>query len=170
MEKTLIVLKPDAVQRGLVGEVISRFEKVGLKIVGMKMMSPDHEHFHAHYEDIGTMKSRHGEEVFNITVFNMMEGPIVAVVLEGIHAVELVRKMVGPTEPGKAMPGTIRGDYAHTNFTFARGNGLTLPNIAHASATLDEAKVEVKLWFEDSELYDYKTVHEQAVHGKKPTK
>ena len=111
MERTLVVLKPDAVQRGIVGEVITRFEKVGLKIVGMKMLSPSREHFHHHYEEIGKMISRRGEEAFNVTLEFMQKGPVIAVVLEGVEAAELVRKMVGATEPKSALPGTIRGDY-----------------------------------------------------------
>ncbi len=170
MERTLIIFKPDAVARGIVGEILSRFEKVGLKLIGMKMMAPGHEHFHAHYEEIGAVKSRHGEDIFDVTLFNMMEGPVVAVVLEGIHAVELVRKLVGPTEPGKAQPGTIRGDYAHSNFGFANTSGRTLPNVIHASATLEEAEAEVSLWFNANELFTYETVQERVVHGKKPTK
>ena len=170
IERTLIVLKPDAIQRGLAGEVLSRFEKVGLKFIGMKMLVPDAQHYHEHYEGIGGVISRHGQEIFDVTLFNMMEGPVIAAVLEGINSVELVRKMVGPTEPSKAAPGTIRGDYAHSNFSFANGEGRTLPNVIHASATLEEADKEISLWFSERELYNYKTVHEAAVHGKKPAK
>lgn len=170
MERTFILFKPDALQRGIVGEIMSRFEKVGLKTVGLKMMAPDHDHFHAHYEGIGGVKSRHGEEIFDVTVFNMMEGPVVAAVLEGIHAVELVRKMVGSTEPGKSEPGTIRGDYAHSNFAYANTEGKTLPNVIHASASKEEAEQEIALWFSADDLYSYETVHEAAVRGKKPPK
>ncbi len=168
LERTLIVFKPDAVQRGIVGEVLSRFERVGLKFVGLKMLAPGQEHYYKHYEEIGTMITRHGKEIFDVTVFNMMEGPVVAAVLEGINSVELVRKLVGPTEPGKAAPGTIRGDYAQSNFSFANSRGRTLPNVLHASATPDEARQEVDLWFDESELVMHQTVHEKIVHGKEP--
>lgn len=170
VQRTLIVFKPDALQRGIVGEILSRFERVGLKLVGLKMMAPGHEHFHAHYEGIGGVKSRHGQDVFDVTLFNMMEGPVIAGVLEGINSVELVRKMVGSTEPGKSQPGTIRGDYAHSNFAFANGEGRTLPNVIHASASLEEAEQEIALWFSAPELFSYETVHEQAVHGRQPKK
>lgn len=170
MERTLIVFKPDALQRGIVGEVLSRFEKVGLKLIGLKMLAPNQDHFHAHYEGIGGVRTRHGKDVFDVTLFNMMEGPVIAGVLEGVHAVELVRKMVGSTEPGKAQPGTIRGDYAHSNFAFANTLGRTLPNVIHASATVDEADKEVALWFSAPELFQYQTVHEKAVHGSQPPK
>jgi len=170
MERTLIVFKPDALQRGITGEILSRFEKVGLKIIGLKMMAPEHEHFHAHYEGIGGVISRHGEDVFNVTLFNMMEGPVISAVLEGIEAVALVRKMVGSTEPGKSAPGTIRGDYAQSNISHANSNGKTLPNVIHASASFEEAEQEIALWFSAPELYAYKTVQEDTIHGKVPPK
>lgn len=169
MEQTLVVFKPDAVQRGIVGEVITRFERVGLKIAALKMLRPDDAHFHAHYETIGTMITRHGEDIFNVTVDAMKESPVIAVVLEGIHSVELVRKMVGSTEPGKSAPGTIRGDYAHSNFAYANGEGMTLPNVVHASATVEEAVKEIALWFDQDELHNYETSAQAAVHGRKPS-
>lgn len=168
MEQTLVVFKPDAVQRGIVGEIITRFEHVGLKIAGLKMLRPDDAHFHAHYETIGTMITRHGEDIFNVTVEAMKESPVIAVVLEGIHSVDLVRKMVGSTEPAKSAPGTIRGDYAHSNFAYANGEGRTLPNVVHASATPEEAAQEIKLWFDEDELHTYETAAQTAVHGRKP--
>lgn len=168
MEQTLVIFKPDAVQRGIVGEIVTRFERVGLKIAGLKMLRPDDAHFHAHYETIGTMITRHGEDIFNVTVEAMKESPVIAVVLEGIHSVELVRKLVGSTEPGKSAPGTIRGDYAHSNFAYANGEGRTLPNVVHASATPEEAAQEIKLWFDTDELYNYETSAQTAVHGRKP--
>src|ERR1035437_7467930 len=94
-ERTLILFKPDAVQRGIVGEVLARFEKVGLKIVGTKMLQPDTEFFHHHYEKIGTMITRHGQKIFDTTVAMMQVGPVIAFVLEGIDAVHVVRKIVG---------------------------------------------------------------------------
>lgn len=168
MEQTLVIFKPDAVQRGIVGEIITRFERVGLKIAGLKMLRPDDAHFHAHYETIGTMITRHGEDIFNVTVEAMKESPVIAVVLEGIHSVELVRKLVGSTEPGKSAPGTIRGDFAHSNFAYANGEGRTLPNVVHASATPEEAAQEIKLWFDADELHNYETAAQTAVHGRKP--
>lgn len=167
MERTLIVLKPDAVQRGIVGEVITRFEKVGLKIVGMKMLSPSREHFHHHYEEIGKMISRRGEEAFNVTLEFMQKGPVVAVVLEGVEAAELVRKMVGATEPKSALPGTIRGDYAHMSYAHGDKEKIGIPNIIHASGDASEAKLEIAHWFTDEELHEYKNVHEVHTQPKK---
>lgn len=166
MERTLVILKPDAVQRAVVGEVISRFERVGLKIVGMKMVAPDRDHFHHHYEEIGTMITRRGEEIFNNTLEFMSASPVIAVVLEGIEAVELVRKMVGSTEPKSSEPGTIRGDYSHMSYAYGDAQKASIPNIIHASGDSKEAKLEIAHWFNDFELYDYETLHEHYTHAK----
>jgi nucleoside-diphosphate kinase len=160
VEKTLIILKPDAVKRGLTGEIISRFEKAGLKIIGTKMLKPDYDHYYKHYEDIGKMVTRRGKEIFEVTLEMMNEGPVIAMVLEGIEAVEVVRKMVGGTEPKIAGPGTIRGDYSHISFTHANGEGIATPNIIHASGDPDEAAAEIRHWFSEDELFDYQTVHD----------
>lgn len=165
MEKTLIILKPDAVQRGLVGEILARFERAGLKIVGMKMVHPDKEHYHDHYETIGKLKTRRGEDVYERNAAFMMSGPVVAVALEGVEAAELVRKMVGDTEPKSAQPGTIRGDYAHMTYAHANKFGGGLPNVIHASGDAEEAAEEVAHWFTDAELFDYKTAHEHLTQN-----
>ncbi|HVE80756.1 MAG TPA: nucleoside-diphosphate kinase [Candidatus Dormibacteraeota bacterium] len=167
MERTLIVFKPDAVQRGIVGEVLSRFEKVGLKIAGLKMLSPDRDYYYHHYEDIGKLISRRGKDTFEITLDMMMEGPVVAAVLEGIEAVSLVRKMVGPTEPKDAPPGTIRGDYAHMSYKHGDAEQIGIPNILHASGDEKEAEAEIAHWFSQSELYDYESVHQKFTQAKK---
>jgi len=160
MERTLIILKPDAVQRGLMGEILTRFEKAGLKVVAMKMVKPDEAHYHHHYETISKIASRRGEDVYKRNTEFMMTGPVIAVVLEGVEAVSLVRKMVGDTEPKSAAPGTIRGDYAHMSIPHANKKSLGLPNLIHASGNEEEAKQEVAHWFKDDELFDYKTAHE----------
>jgi len=167
MERTLVILKPDAVQRGIVGELISRFEKVGLKIVGMKMLSPSIEDYQHHYETIGKVISRRGQEVFDVTVEFMMEGPVVAIVLEGVEAVELVRKMIGSTEPKSAAPGTIRGDYTHMSFEYANNVAKsTVPNVIHASGDANDAEQEIAHWFSEAEMYDYETINEKHVRTK----
>ena len=119
IERTLVLFKPDAVQRGIVGEILTRFERVGLKIVGTKIIFPDKSHYHRHYEEIGKMVTRRGEKAFDMTLNFMTQGPVIAIVLEGVEAVALVRKLVGPTEPKSAAPGTIRGDYSHMSFGYA---------------------------------------------------
>jgi len=161
MEQTLIVFKPDAVQRGIVGEITSRFERAGFKIVAAKMLQPDYEHYFEHYENIGTLKTRKGEEIFESTLASMQEGPVIAMVLEGVEAVESVRKMVGDTQPKNALPGTIRGDYAHVTYSHASRGGKGVANVIHASATPPEAKKEIAHWFSNGEIYDYVASHEQ---------
>lgn len=107
------------------------------------------------------MISRRGQQAFDVTLKMMQEGPVIAVVLEGIKAVSQVRKMVGDTEPEKAPPGTVRGDYAHMGFEHANKQGVSVPNVIHASGNPDEAAAEIKHWFKDGELFEYQTVHEQ---------
>ena len=160
-ERTLIILKPDAVQRGIVGEILTRFEKVGLKIVAAKMLKPDYDHYYHHYETIGKMISRRGQKAFDVTLEMMSSGPVIAFVLEGVEAVTLVRKMVGTTEPKSAMPGTVRGDYAHMGFAHADQNDIGIPNLIHASGDPAEAMVEITHWFSDNEIFEYETVHEK---------
>lgn len=159
MQRTLIIFKPDAVMRGIVGEILTRFERVGLKIVGAKMLQPDYAHFFEHYEGIGTLKTRKGEEIFETQMKEMQQGPVIAMVLEGVEAVEQVRKMVGPTEPKSAQPGTIRGDYAHMTYDRASSAKRGVPNVLHASADLKEAEQEIAHWFSESEMVDYENVH-----------
>ncbi|HJQ08506.1 MAG TPA: nucleoside-diphosphate kinase [Candidatus Saccharimonadales bacterium] len=166
MEQTLIIFKPDALMRGIVGEVLSRFEKAGLKIVGVKMLQPDYQHYYEHYEGIGTLKTRKGEEIFESQLATMQEGPVIAMVLEGVDAVETVRKMVGATEPKSAQPGTIRGDYAHVSYGQAASMGRGVANIIHASAEKSEAEKEIAHWFSESELCKYETVYERFTQPK----
>lgn len=167
MEQTLIILKPDTIQRGLIGEVITRFERVGLKVVAMKMIAPDELHFHKHYEGISGLISRWGEDIYNITLKQMTETPVIAFVLEGIEAVSHVRKMVGTTDPKDSAPGTIRGDFTHITRAYTNPIGSTLPNILHASGNPEEAEQEIKLWFNADEIYgDYDTAQGPVVRGK----
>ncbi len=167
MERTLIILKPDTVQRGLVGEILTRFERTGLKIVATKMLQPSYDHFYHHYETIGKMVSRRGQKAFDVTLAMMQEGPVIAYVLEGVEAVGLVRKMVGTTEPKSALPGTIRGDYAHVSFSHADKEDMGIPNIIHASGDPEEAALEIAHWFANSEIYEYKTVHQKYTQPQK---
>lgn len=161
VEKTLVVFKPDAIQRGIVGEILTRFERVGLKIVATKMIAPTKEHYHKHYEEIGKMITRRGQDKFDITLEMMMQGPVIAMVFEGVEAVSLVRKLVGTTEPKSAVPGTIRGDYSHMSFSYADNEGRGIPNLIHASGDPDEAEQEIAHWFSDEELYDYTVLNEK---------
>lgn len=157
IERTLVLLKPDAVQRGLMGEIITRFEKAGMKIVGLKMKWVDMEKASQHYEDVGV---RRGEKVKKVLVDFISSGPVLAMAIEGVDAVENVRMMAGPTEPKAAPPGTIRGDYSHVSFKHADLEGKAVKNIIHSSGNKEEAEKEIWLWFNEDEIYDYKTVHE----------
>jgi nucleoside-diphosphate kinase len=165
-ERSLIIFKPDAVQRGVVGEILSRFERVGLKIVGMKMLAPDRDHYFHHYEAIGKIVSRRGQKTFDALLSMMTEGPVIACVLEGVEAASLVRKMVGATESKIALPGTIRGDYSHLSFAHLDRQDLAIPNIIHASGDAEEAKQEIAHWFSESELFTYESVHEKFTQRK----
>ena len=154
MERTLVLLKPDTIHRSFAGELITRFEKVGLKIVGMKMVWVNEEFSKKHY-------AAHIEKKFYPGLQAMItEGPVVAIVLEAPHAVSQVRKMVGGTEPKSAQPGTIRGDYAQHSYEYTDGKGISIKNLIHASGNAEEAKIEVELWFKPEEIHTYKTVHE----------
>ena len=157
VQRTLVLIKPDGVQRGLIGEVIARFEKVGLKIVGMKLVWIDSEFSKKHYEE-------HVDKPFYSGLESMITmGPVVAICLEGVEAIELVRKMVGATEPKSALPGTIRGDYAHVSYGHADKKGIGVKNVIHASANKADSDKEIALWFEDKELHSYRTVHDKHI-------
>jgi len=153
IERSLVLLKPDAVDRGIVGEIITRFERVGLKIAGMKMLHPTHEHANKHYtEDLAV---RRGQHVRDMMIEMLTSAPLIAMVLEGVEAVELVRKLVGATEPKSALPGTIRGDYSHVSFKYADSKKIGILNLIHASSTPEEAVQEIKVWFNEDELLDH---------------
>lgn len=158
IEKTLVLIKPDGVKRGLAGRILSRFEDAGLKIIGMKLYQSDEAHALKHYgEDI---EKRRGKKVRELLVDFLKSGPVLAMVLEGVNAIENVRKMVGATEPKAAAPGTIRGDFSHISFAHADEKGKVVENLIHASSDAADAEREVWLWFNQDELCEYKTVHE----------
>lgn len=191
MEQTLIVLKPDAVARGLMGEIITRFEKTGLKVVAAKMLQPDTTLADKHYpesrtefiqgmgqktvenyNDLGMDVKEHfgaedpatiGKVIRTWLVDMITGGPVFAVVLEGPHAVELVRKIVGHTLPLKSAPGTIRADYSFDSSYLANVGKRPIKNLIHASGTLDEARYEIPLWFSESEIYSYKRTDEEVM-------
>lgn len=159
IEKTLVLIKPDGVERGLIGEIISRFEKRGLKIVGMKMVRVNQELAMKHYtEDIS---KRRGEQVRKRLMDFIVNNHVIVICLEGVDAVENVRRMVGETEPKAALPGTIRGDYAHISYNYADNKGIAVPNLVHASGNKEEAEKEISLWFSQEELFSYKSVHDK---------
>ena len=178
-EQTLIILKPDAVQRNLVGKIIERFENIGLKIVAMKMAQASPEHASKHYkldeewakgvytkakasydkENKKLPYKDHMEMGKAIQARNMKflcECPVITAVLQGPHAIELVRKMIGSTEPRQALPGTIRGDFASIeSYALTDPRERVLRNLVHASDSVENAKREISLWFSPQELFDY---------------
>ncbi len=160
MERTLVLLKPDAVKRGLMGRIISRFEDAGFKIISAKMVWLQEDFARKHYDDIGEVGKRRGEKVLQNMIKLLSSGPVLALCIEGIQAVENIRKMVGATEPKSALPGTIRGDFSHHSFAYTDAQNKGVENVVHASGNLDDARKEISLWFKPEELHSYKTVHE----------
>ncbi len=182
LEQTVVLVKPDGVRRGLVGEIISRFEKVGLKIVASKLIWVDKTIIGTHYADKDDYHKIVGEKCLEnyakygvdanetlgtddpieigrlVRKWNMefmTSGPVFALLLEGISAVEIVRKMAGHTFGAAALPGTIRGDYSHESAISANLELRSVKNLIHASGTKEEAEFERKLWFKEDEIYSY---------------
>lgn len=147
-ERTLIILKPDAVQRGLIGEIIPRFERKGIKFVGIKMMKPSNILLNKHYAQ------HKGKPFFEPTKKYMKMMPVLAAVLEGLDVVRVVRAICGPTDGKNAPLGTIRGDFS---MSVAR-------NIIHSSEDLKAAQKEIKLYFKPSELFNYERPNEDFHH------
>lgn len=153
LQRTLVLLKPDALQRGIVGEIMQRFERVGAKMVGLKMLVSEKDAAARHYTE--DLAARRGEKVREMMIKMITSGPIIAMVFEGIEMVEITRKMVGTTEPKAAAPGTIRGDFSHISFEYANAKEMPIMNLIHASATPQEAQAEIAVWFKPEELVDY---------------
>jgi len=186
-ERTLVIIKPDGVQRSLIGEIIQRHERVGLKLVGLKFAVPDAAKIEAHYTLDPEWKKNVGEkaiegyrkkgltpptedpiEVGNAVVERlkkyMVSGPVVMMVWQGAHAVELVRKIVGGTEPRSSDVGTIRGDYVLNSYQMADTDDRAIRNLIHASGSVSEAEKEIPHWFEADELVNYRLVQEQILY------
>lgn len=161
VERTLVLLKPDAVVRGLAGRIITRFEDAALKIVGVKMKLMDAEFTRKHYFDL---EERAGSEIYNCTAGFMQTGPVIALALEGVEAVAKVRKIIGVTFPDQAAPGTVRGDFAHQTKASSEVSGKAVMNLVHASGNSEEAKYEVELWFGADEQFEYETLAEKLAY------
>jgi len=158
IQRTLVLLKPDAVARGLTGRVLARCEDALLKIVAAKMVWMDAELTRRHYFDL---EERFGPGVYRSMATFMRSGPVIALVLEGVDAVPCVRKIVGSTYPDQAAPGTIRGDFAHMSKAYANAKGLAVANLVHASGNVAEAEREIGVWFSKAELFDYSSAAQQ---------
>jgi nucleoside-diphosphate kinase len=185
LEQTLVLIKPDGVQRGCIGEIIGRFERVGLKLTAMKMVHASHEDVDRHYalteewmrgvyekakakyEASGESfpfsdHIAYGTEIKNGLVTFLKSAPIVAMVLEGEKAVSLVRKLVGSTEPASSAPGTIRGDLSQDTYALSNAQKRPIRNLIHASGTAEEAQNEINVWFTDVELHKYEHVNDRV--------
>jgi len=188
MERTLVVLKPDAVARGLMGQILTRFENVGLKMVAAKITSARRDLVEKHYPDdreelwvgignktlenyakfeidpkesLGTSDAMEIGKMVRVWLMDyLMEGPVLAMVLEGPHAVELVRKLCGHTLPLVSAPGTIRGDFSYDSSYLANSSKRPIKNLMHASGNVEEAEYEIPLWFTPEEIHTYKRVGE----------
>jgi nucleoside-diphosphate kinase len=161
VERTLVLLKPDAVARGLAGRILARFEDAALKVVGVKMRRMDADFARKHYFDL---EERLGKEIYHTTAEFIQSGPVIALALEGVEAVAKVRKIIGSTYPDQAAPGTVRGDFAHQTRASSEVSGKAVMNLVHASGNSEEAKYEVDLWFDSSELFEYETLAEKFAY------
>lgn len=187
-ERTLVVVKPDGIQRALIGEIMKRYERLGLKLVALKMLVPTEKMIEEHYLLDPNWKKSVGEksiasymkkgetppssdpiEVANVVVEKLKEymtsGPVIAMVWEGAHAVELVRKVTGGTEPRSASIGTIRGDFVLDSYQMADTDGRAIRNLIHASGSVPEALMEIPHWFKTGEIISYRVPHEATLYG-----
>lgn len=193
-ERTFCMVKPDGVMRGAVGDIISRLERAGLKIVAIKMLTPTPDMVRAHYpmsdeawvarlgdkaigsfehlevtpeEILGTADRKElGQKVTESLVQYLSSGPVVAMVIEGMQALAMVRKLAGNTLPYKADVGTIRGDYSVDSPTIANFEDRSIHNLFHASENLDEAKNEIELWFGGEQIPSYQLTSEEVMYAR----
>jgi nucleoside-diphosphate kinase len=185
-ERSLVLLKPDTVQRSLVGEVIKRFENTGLKISAMKMIVPTEQQLLTHYnkddawyqrkgegivaeltaqgKEITKEPAEYGKDIIRTIVRYMTAAPVVAMILEGNKAVSVVTKIVGTTEPSTSDVGTIRGDYTVDSYSHATFENRAVRNLVHQSESPEEAEREIEIWFNDSEIMNYVTAQERIMY------
>jgi len=186
-EQTLVIVKPDGVQRSLIGEIIRRFEQAGLKLAAMKMVLPTAEHIEQHYTLDPNWRTVTGEKTIksykekglippsddplvitakilaNLKKY-MTSGPVVAMVWQGAHAVKIVRKITGGTEPLTSDVGTIRGDFVLDSYQISDADGRAVRNLIHASGSTEEAVMEIKHWFVPQEVHKYQLIQEKILY------
>ncbi|MBX4210768.1 nucleoside-diphosphate kinase [Candidatus Parcubacteria bacterium] len=186
-ERTLVIIKPDGIQRTLIGEIVRRYERIGLKLVGIKMLMPEASMIEKHYmldpswRRVTGEKTIQGyldkglkppetdplkvtEELLHRLKKYMTSGPIILMVWQGAHAVQIVRKITGSTEPLVSDVGTIRGDFVLDSYQMTDADGRCIRNLVHASGSARDAEQEIKHWFSESELIDYKLVQERILY------
>lgn len=186
-ERSLVLLKPDSVQRSLVGEIVKRFEQTGLKITAMKMVVPTEAQLLAHYNKddewcerkgqgiVEELKQQgkavekeaieYGRDIIRTVIRYMTAAPVVAMVLEGNKAVAVVSKIVGSTEPATSDVGTIRGDYTLDSYFHATYEDRAVRNLVHQSESPEEAERELSIWFEEVEIMEYTSAQERILYG-----
>ena len=186
-EQTLVLIKPDGVQRGLIGDIIKRIEYTGLKLTAIKFLACEQEKLFIHYNKddawyqskgqkiIDNMVARgqaptkdaieYGKDIIRALVNYMQSSPVVAMIWEGNEAVAVVRKIVGGTEPTSSDVGTIRGDYTIDSYGMANQENRAVRNLIHSSEEASEAKREIAIWFSDEEIMDYTHVNEMLLYG-----
>jgi len=186
-ERTLVIIKPDGVQRTLVGEIISRYERIGLKLIAIKTVVPSKDHIEKHYTLDPDWRRVTGEktiasyekkglkppsedplEITAVILENlkkyMTSGPIIAMIWEGAHAVQIVRKITGGTEPLTSDVGTIRGDFVLDSYQISDNDKRAVRNLIHASGSIEEAEMEIAHWFNKDEIINYRLVQEQIIY------
>jgi nucleoside-diphosphate kinase len=186
-ERTLVIIKPDGVQRSLVGEIVKRYERVGLKLVAIKMMVSTAEQIEKHYTLDPTWRQRNGEksikgykdkgltpptedplEMSAMTLEKLKKylssGPVIPMIWQGLHAVEIIRKLTGGTEPLTSDVGTIRGDFVLDSYKISDDDNRAVRNIIHASGSVEEAEMEIKHWFSENEILSYRLIQESILY------
>lgn len=186
-ERTLVIVKPDGVQRSLIGEIIKRYERVGLKLSAVKMLVPTVDQITKHYTldpewrvktGLKTIKGYQDKgltpphtdplKITEIILKNlakyMTSGPVIAMIWQGAHAVSLVRKITGGTEPLTSDVGTIRGDFVIDSYSMSDSDGRAVRNLVHASGSVKEAEDEIKHWFKENEIIDYSIIAEKILY------
>lgn len=186
-ERSLVLIKPDGVQRGLIGEIIKRYERSGLKLIGLKMVLATEDLIVRHYsvdpdwmtktgeKSLESYKMKGlepptddpkelGEHVLNNLKRYMTSGPVIAMVFQGMNAVKIIRKITGATEPLTSDVGTIRGDFTIDSYEVADVDGRAVRNLIHASSSVWEAEKEIEVWFKKEELISYRLVGEAIIY------
>jgi nucleoside-diphosphate kinase len=186
-ERTLVIIKPDAIQRSLVSEIIKRYEQIGLKLAAIKMQVASPEHIEKHYTLDPQWRKATGEKTIkgyrdkNLTPPSddpleitrvlldrlkkyMTAGPIIVMVWEGAHAVAIIRKLTGSTEPLMSDVGTIRGDFVLDSYQMTDNDSRSIRNLVHASGSIEEARREIPHWFKEEEIIDYRLIQEQILY------
>ena len=185
-EKTLVIVKPDGVQRSLVGDIIARIERTGLKIIAMKMLLASEDTLWKHYDKddtwfiekgaiaIESRKSQglevnkeaieYGKDILRGNISFMTSGPVIALIVQGNQSVGVVKKLVGGTEPLTSDVGTIRGDYTVDTYSLANSSSRAVRNLVHCSDKVSEAEREIALWFNESEIVKYNLANERILY------